>query len=121
LTGAVELLAFGAMVMPLLWMETIHGWLGAGPMPTGPVFESVMREVSFVYGLQGITLWLIATDVVRYRPLVLLTGLGFLVAGPIFITIDALAGMPLFWVIGNGGPCLAIGALVLGLLYRDRS
>jgi hypothetical protein len=121
LVGSVEALAFGAVVMPRAWMEAFHARLGLSDMPTGPVFDSVMRQVSFTYGLHGVALWIIASDVMRYRPLVTFTGIGYLLAGPVFLLIDSTAGMPWFWVAGDGGSCLLVGALVLGLLRGERN
>ena len=119
LVGAVEVLAFGAVVLPRAWMNAMHARMGLADMPEGPVFDSVMRQVSFTYGLHGIGMWLIASDVVRYRPLVILTGIGYLAAGPAFLLIDLSNGMPWFWTAGNGGSCLLIGVLVLGLLWAE--
>src|SRR5262245_58526198 len=115
MVGAVELLAFVSAAMPRSWMEEGHRWLGLGEMPEGAVVDFMIRQASFSYGLHGIALMLIATDVLRYRPLVILTGLGYLAAGPAFFLIDTSAGMPGFWVAGNGGSCLLIGVLLLGL------
>ena len=119
LVGTVELLAFGAVFLPRSWMEAGHSSLGLAEMPQGPVFDSVMRQVSFTYGLHGVGLWLIASDVVRYRPLVILTAVGYLLAGPVFLAVDLGNGMPWSWVAGNGGPCLLIGLLLLGLLWGE--
>jgi hypothetical protein len=115
------MLAFGAVVMPRSWMEAAHARLGLAEMPTGAVFDAVMRQVSFSYGLHGVALWFMAADVVRYRPLVILAGFGYLIAGPVFFLIDFTAGMPGFWMVGNGGSCLLIGVILLGLLWRERT
>jgi hypothetical protein len=98
----------------------MHQQLGLGPLPEGPVFEAVMRQVSFSYGMHGLALWLIAIDVVRYRPLVILTALGYLAAAPAFFLIDRAVGMPAAWLGGNAGSCLTIGVLLLGLLGCER-
>jgi hypothetical protein len=119
LVGTVEMLAFGAVLMPREWMETIHGQMGLHEMPQGPVFDAVMREVSFSYGLHGIALWLIALDVQRYRPLVVLTAIGYLAAGPVFFAIDILHRMPWIWIAGNGGSCLLVGTVLLALLALE--
>jgi hypothetical protein len=119
--GAVEILAFAAVIMPRAWMDDAHAWLGLAEMPKGAVFDSVMRQVSFTYGLHGIALWLIAGDVTRYRPLVLFTGIGYLLAGPIFLLIDFFNGMPWFWLVGNGGSCLLIGSLLLALMWAEKT
>jgi hypothetical protein len=120
LVGSVEMLAFAAVILPRHWMETMHTALGLSEMPKGPVFDSVMRQVSFTYGLHGVALWFIAVDVARYRPLVILTAIGYLLAGPVFIVVDVTNGMPWSWIAGNGGSCLLIGALLLGLLRGEQ-
>jgi hypothetical protein len=121
LVGAVEILAFGAVFMPRAWMEEMHAGMGLMEMPQGPVFDSVMRQVSFTYGVHGVALWLIARDVERYRPLVLLTMIGYLLAGPVFFAIDISNDMPWTWIAGNGGSCLLIGVLLLGLLWGEQA
>ena len=119
--GTVELFAVGAVVMPAEQMRAYYELLGRGEMPPGPVFESVMRQVSFTYFLHGIGMWLIASDVVRYLPFVWLTAAGYLVAGPTFIAVDLCAGMPAFYVASNGGSCLLIGGLLVALLLAERA
>jgi MYXO-CTERM domain-containing protein len=88
-------------------MEAIHASMGLAELPKGPVFDSVMRQVSLTYGLHGVALWLIAADVARYRPLAILTAFGYLIAGPVSTA-------------GNGGSCLLVGLLLLGLLWGKR-
>jgi len=90
-------------------------------MPQSPVFESVMRQVSFSYCLHGIALWFIAADVVRYRPLVWLSAIGYLLAAPVFLIVDVSLGMPWWWWAGNSGSCLLIGVILLGLLWMERA
>src|SRR5262245_57853065 len=120
MVGGVEMLAFGAVFMPRDWMEAIHTAMGLPELPQGPVFDSVMRQVSFSYGLHGLALWFIAADVGRYRPLVILTAIGYLLAGPVFILVDLRNGMPWTWMAGNGGACLLIGGLLLGLIVGEQ-
>ena len=119
LVGLVEILALGAVVMPRDWMKDFHARLGLAAMPEGPVFDSTMRQVSFTYGLHGIGLWVIACDVIRYRPLVILSAIGYLLAAPVFFTIDFTNGMPWSWMLGNGGSCFLIGVLLSVLLWGE--
>jgi hypothetical protein len=121
LVGVVEMFAFGAVIMPRAWMEAVHADMGMMEMPKGPVFDSVMRQVSFTYGLHGVALWFIAADVGRYRPLVILTAFGYLLAGPVFFVVDLNNGMPWSWIAGNGGSCLLIGVLLLGILWGEQA
>jgi hypothetical protein len=114
------MLAFGAVFLPRAWMEAVHAGMGLTEMPRGLVFDSVMRQVSFTYGVHGVALWFIAADVGRYRPLVILTAVGYLLAGPVFFMVDLHNGMPWPWIAGNGGSCVLIGALLFGLLWGER-
>ncbi|HTK76868.1 MAG TPA: hypothetical protein VL371_16495 [Gemmataceae bacterium] len=121
LVGATEILAFPAVLVPQSSMATIHDWLGVGEMPRAPVFDSLMRRVAFTYGLHGVALLFIASDVVRYRPLVVLTAVGYLASGLAFIAIDVANGMPWWWVANIGGCCLLIGVVLLALMAVERN
>ena len=116
--GVVELMAFGAVIMPREWMAKSHQWMGLGDLSQAPAVEAVMRQVSFSYGLHGIDILLIASDVTRYRPLVVLT-VGYLAYGMAFLFGDMRLGMPALWVAGNAGSCLLIGGLLTTLLIAD--
>jgi hypothetical protein len=120
LVGTMELFSFGAVFLPRSLMADINRSIGLAEMPNAPVFDSMMRDVSFTYGLHGIAVWLISSDVVRFRPLVILSAIGYLLAGPVFITIDIINGMPTSWIVGNGGSCLLIGSLIFAALLGER-
>jgi hypothetical protein len=120
IVGVLELLAFGAVVMPRASMAATHAWLGLSEMPEAPVFDSVMRQVSYCYTMHGIATLIVASDVVRFRPLVILSAIGYLLAAPLFLAIDLDNGMPGVWLAGNGGACLVIGAVLTGLLLAER-
>ena len=115
MAGLVEILAFGAVVMPRSWMEASHAWLGLGDMPDGTITIFLSRRASYVYGVHGISLWILALDVVRYRPLVRLNGLSFLVAAPVFFVIDVTSGTPRFWTVIDLLGCAFFGAALLWL------
>lgn len=119
LAGATEILAFIAVVMPRSWMEISHAWLGLGELPTAPVLMFMIRQASYTYAAHGISLWVIASDVDRFRPLVVFNGIAFLVAGPIFFLIDRNAGMPLWWALSDPLSCLGFGAALLWLSRKN--
>ena len=114
LAGAIEILAFIAVVLPRSWMEISHEWLGLGQMPDGPVLMFLIRQASYTYGMHGISLWVLALDVKRFRPLIILNGIAYLLAAPVFWAIDYTTGMPLWWMIGDFVGC---GLLVAALLW----
>jgi hypothetical protein len=119
LVGVTELLAFFAVVMPRSWMEASHAWLGMGALPEGAVLMFMIRQASYVYGMHGVSLFVLASDVERFRPLVVLNGVSFLLAGPVFFLIDHFAGMPLWWTISDSLACGLFGAALLWLSRRQ--
>ena len=120
LGGATELLAFIAVVMPRSWMEISQAWLGLGEMPDGPLLMFMIRQASYTYGVHGLSLWLIASDVERFRPFVVFNAVAFLVAAPVFFLIDFTSGMPWWWALGDPLSCGLFGAalLLLGTLRQ---
>jgi hypothetical protein len=120
LSGTVEILAFFAVAMPRSWMEASHSWLGMGEMPNGPLIMFMIRQASYAYGMHGVSLWLLATDVRRYRLLVLFNAVAYLIAAVVFAVIDYFVGMPLWWTIADAFGCASVGAALL-LLDRRTS
>jgi len=122
LAGAFEILAFIAVVMPRSWMEISHEWLGLGVMPHGSVLMFLIRQASYTYGMHGISLWVLTMDVKRFRPLIILNGIAYLLAGPVFWVIDYTTGMPLWWAIEDSLGCGLLGAALLwcSLRRKDR-
>lgn len=121
LAGAVEMLAFIAVVMPRSWMETSNTWLGLDAMPSGPLLMFMIRQASFTYGVHGLSLWLIASDLERFRPFVLFNAFAFLIAAPVFFLIDYTSGMPWWWTVSDPGSCGLFGAALLWLSLTGRS
>jgi hypothetical protein len=118
LAGVVEILAFMAVVMPQSWMETAHLWLEMGQMPDGPIVLFMIRQASYAYGMHGISLWILASDVERFRPLIIFNGISFLLAALVFFLIDYSAGMPMWWTLGDTMSCLFFGGALLLLNPR---
>ena len=117
LAGSVEILAFFAVVMPRPWMELSHAWLGLGEMPGGPIIMFMIRQASYTYGMHGVSLWVLASDVLRFRTLILLNGIAYLLAAPVFFLIDFTSGMPWFWTVADTLGCAFLGVALL-LLQR---
>ena len=120
IAGAVEILAFVAVVMPRSWMEISHEWLGMGVMPEGPLVMFMIRQASYAYGMHGISMFVIASNVVRFRPLVILNGVSFLLAAPVFFLIDYTSGIPFWWTINDTVTCALFGIALLALSLGDK-
>jgi len=119
LMALIEFLAFIAVIMPRSWMEAAHLALGLGRMPEGSVLMFMIRQASYAYGMHGVGLWILASDVKRFRPLVLLNGFSFALAGPLFLIIDYTTGMPWWWTAGDGLFVGLFGVVVLWLSRKE--
>ena len=117
LSGSVVVLAFLASLLPESWMRVAHEeLLGMGHFPTEPLVEYLIRSVALLYGFHGVLVWIASMDVRRYRPIVQFCGTMNIVFGTCMVVIDWKAGMPWFWVLGEGPPIAAIGVVILWLL-----
>ena len=121
LAGAVEVFAFIAVVMPRSWMEVSHAWLGMGEFPGGPLLMFMIRQASYTYGIHGLSLWILAANVERFRPLIIFNGVAFLVAAPVFFLIDLTSGMPFWWAVSDPMSCGLFGAALLWLSRSNDS
>ena len=115
--GTVTSSAFLAMVMPVEWMASTHERLGLGPFPPGPVVEYLSRSVAAFYGFHGVLLFVVASDPVRLKPIVLYLAAFNVIFGLIMVAIDLQVGMPAWWTIGEGPVVIVIG-VILAILSR---
>jgi hypothetical protein len=115
LTGITEIVAFIAVVMPRSWMEVSHEWLGLGEMPGGTIIMFMIRQASYAYGMHGVSLFILSSNVIRFRPLIIFNGISFLLAGLVFFLIDYTYGMPAWWTFVDSFGCGSFGAAVLWL------
>jgi hypothetical protein len=117
-SGAVLVLAFGAVLLPTDWMAATHRWLGMGEFPRAPLTDYLTRSLSALYGVHGVLCLVIASDPVRYQRIVRYLG-GLTVAfGLMLIPIDRHAGMPAPWTMVEGPMVIGAGILLLYLLSR---
>jgi len=117
ISAGILLFAFPMMLLPVEWMTATHRWLGLGEFPASPLVDYLTRSISFLYGFHGGLLLIVASDIRRYRGVlvyIVATGIAF---GPCIIVIDLHAGLPLYWTLGEG-PLIIASAVIIGLLLR---
>jgi hypothetical protein len=110
--AVVTFSAFAAMWLPVEWMAATHRWLGLGEFPRIPVVDYLARSVAALYGFHGVLLFLLSTDVRRYRPLVWYVAAMNVLFGIMLIVIGRHAGLPAYWVAVEGPSVIVIGVLV---------
>jgi hypothetical protein len=108
LTGS----AFLAVFLPVEWMASAHRGLGLGEFPRTPAVDYLARSVAAFYGFHGVLLFVISTDVVRFRPLVWYVAAMNVAFGFMLLAIDLHAGLPAYWTAFEGPPVVLIGLLV---------
>jgi hypothetical protein len=114
LTGS----AFLALFLPVESMASTHRWLGLGEFPRAPIVDYLARSVAAFYGFHGVLLFLISTDVVRFRPLVWYVAVMNVLLGVTLLAIDVHAGLPAYWIALEGPPVIVIGLLVAFFNWR---
>lgn len=116
--GGVELCAIPFLLFPFAWMDAVHDRvLGLGTLPQAPIVEYMARSLSALYALHGAVVFRLSFDVPRFRPLIGFLGWLHLAVGLVVLATDLAAGLPWWWVAGEG-PGIATGGLIILVLTR---
>lgn len=102
-----------SVLLPLRWIESVLVWCGVGSIPNAVLFQYLLRGSGFLLISIGVLIWVIAGDVVRYRPLVITIICIFLAGAPVSLWIDVLVGLPRWWCVLDVTICLVGGGLPL--------
>lgn len=119
--GAGLMLATFAVFFPVSLMATLHQWLGLGSFPDAPITIYLARSTSLLYAMHGAVMLYVAWHFDRCQALVPLLGLLHVALGASMFAIDLNAGMPLYWIVGEGLPIALTGGAILLLFRRSSS
>jgi len=111
----LQMLTAVIVVIPRAWIASGHAWLGLGNMPDVVSLHYIIRGAAFVQGAIGVLLWVVASDVTKYRPIVITTGAIYLLSAPLLYSIAAFTGMPRYWCIMDSSSALISGGVLLAL------
>ncbi len=118
LTALALLAALVGVFLPRAWMVEAQTAMGMTTPDDGPVFDYLARSTSAFYVLVGGLLWLIAGDLIRYRPVIAYLAVVAVCFGIGVTLVDLYVGMPWYWTWSEGPGTVALGLVVLALL-RD--
>ncbi len=118
IAGLVMLLAFGAVFLPTEWMAISHRRLGLGDFPASPLVDYLTRSVSALYAIHGGLYLVIASDLRRYSGVLTYVACTNIVFGSLMVAIDLKAGLPWYWILGEGPPVAVFGLLLLLMLRK---
>ena len=116
LMALVALPVLPAVFAPRLTVEKLSWTLGFGEPPHVPLIYYLAAGGSLVYLLSAGLLWMLSSDVVRYRPLVVFVAVACMAVAPVFVWLDANLGMPRWWLLMDALSCLVGGAVLLWAL-----
>ena len=116
--GAVLLTALPTAFLPQAWMDSIHRWLGLGELPSIPIIGYMARSLSLFYAMNGALLLFLAVDVRRNSRTLRFLGAIWALFGVGITWIDAVVGLPLYWVLTEGPPTIGVSLLILVLASR---
>lgn len=117
LVGFADLAAIAVVFLPKSWLGWVHEAIGLGEWPAGRIVGYLARSTSLLYGIHGVILLVLATDVARYRTLIRCYGQVILVAGLILIGVDLAESMPVWWTVFEGTAVVGIGVVILTLCH----
>jgi hypothetical protein len=109
----VQFTALPGVILPREAVEKLSWLMGLGQPPLVPLMIYMAGGCAYVSLAVGVLLWIISNDVVRYRPLVIMSGWISLIGGPGFLWIDYQSGLPHWWTAMDSLSCLIIGAALL--------
>ena len=118
LTGVILLLAFVAVVISPSAMASGHQWLGLGEFPDRPITIYLARSTSLLYGVHGVLMVYTALTMKQHWRFVWLFGALHVLIGLTMLFTDITAGMPVYWIIGEGPPVAALGVVMIALYMR---
>lgn len=110
--GGMDLLAFGAMLAPTEWLVAATHELHLPSLPAIGPGPYLARTASMMYGLCGVLLLFLASDVPRYRPVIRLFSHCGRLAAFALIAIDRASQMPFWWIAVESGSCLVLWTAV---------
>jgi hypothetical protein len=113
IVAAFMILDGGAFCLPERWINSFLTWCVLEPMPQAVLLSYLLQAAGYFQVAIGTFIWVIATDVVRYRPLVITTIAVFLVGAPAFYLIGARVGLPRWWCLMDFISAFLCGAFPL--------
>lgn len=116
--GIIFFISFPMMTVPWNVVENLCKWFGLPAMPADAMTVYAYRMICVLCGFIGIYFIVLATDPIRYRKLVCLTGWGLMFVGLVAIITGIMVDMKPPWYIADGGFGVLTGLLIT-VLYRQ--
>lgn len=102
-----------AVILPGVALEKF-AWLMKMDRPAlDPLTVYLSGNTGFIYVALGVVFWMVSNEVVRHQAFVKAFGWILLLGGPIYLSIDLQAKLPLWWVLLDSVSCFVMGLTLL--------
>jgi hypothetical protein len=118
LNAAVLLCAAPCVLLPFATMDSVHRTLLGESLPDRPITRYMARSLSLLYASYGLITLFVTLDWRHYRRAVPFIAWLHIVFASAMVVVDLEAGMPWWWVAGEGPPLIGMGILMLWLYRR---
>jgi L-lactate permease len=118
LNAAVLLCAAPCAFLPFATMDALHRELLGAELPDLPITRYMARSLSLLYASYGLITLFVTLDWQQYRPAVPFIAWLHIAFASAMVIVDWEAGMPWWWVLGEGPPLIGMGFLMLWLYRR---
>ena len=118
LDGVVMSLAIIPVFFPDALMYWIHERIGLEEMPTDPITEYLARSCSMLYALHGAIILYISRRPRDYWNLIRWILLLHMILGIVLFGVDLNAGLPVYWIAGEGLPIAALATFMFWLWLK---
>jgi len=118
LNAAVLLCAAPCVFLSFSTMDAIHRELLGVSLPDLPISRYMARSLSLLYASYGLITLFVTLEWQRYRPAVPVIAWLHVAFASAMLAVDWDAGMPWWWIIGEGPPLIGMGFVMLWLYRR---
>lgn len=111
-TGVVCLLSASGALLPWTSIARFLEMMGLEAAPAHRLIVYCLRLVGLSFALIGVFFLILATDPLRYRPMLVLAVCGLWAMALAALVTGWRVGMPRFWYLGDATSCVIVAVLI---------
>ena len=108
------------LLLPERWIDSWLVSCGVGPLPDAMLVRYLLHGAGFLFLSLAVLIWVIASDVTRFQPVVVTLIVICLADAPISYFIDTYARLPWWWRLGDFVLFALSGGVPLVFAYGSR-
>ena len=121
IAGIFCLLTVFGIFLPISVCQSIARFFGIESLPDSPLVAYAIRLMSATYGAVGVFFIILALNPMKYGPMVPFSGIAAVLLGVVCVVTGLAVSMPVLWFLGDGLPCIVLGALILAFWKKTKA